>query len=320
MANIKQVAARAGLSVSCVSKYLKNPDSVLPASRERIEAAVRELQYVPSPTARSLRTKRTFTVKVIMESITNPFFADMFEYLRHAFEQAGYTAVLRPIDKPFSPADFEGIDGVAICFADDEQRLHELAAAAGNIPLVGLHWQKPQFGFPCAWTDIRAGMELTAEHLLACGCRRFAYVGGPHGSATSAAKEERARAVLRARGALLPREGICHGAFGFQSGYDAAKQLAGLSPLPDGILCENDVLAAGVLCGLYRQGIAVPEQVRVTGFDNIPLAEMYIPAITSVALPIPAMCRDAARMLILRMEKKEAADAFFPPSLAARQS
>lgn len=320
MANIKQVAQRAGLSVSCVSKYLKNPDSVLPSSRESIEAAIRALQYVPSPTARSLRTKRTYTVKVLMESITNPFFADMFEYLRHAFEQAGYTAVLRPIERPFSPADFEGVDGAAVCFADDEARMNELRAAAGKVPLVGLHWQEPRFGFPCAWTDVRAGMELAAGHLLESGCRRFAYVGGPRGNAISAAKEERARTVLQGRGVLLPESAVFHGAFVFQSGYDAAKRLAALPEPPDGILCENDVLAAGVLCGLYRQGIAVPGQVRVTGFDNIPLAEMYIPAITSVALPIADMCTQAAGMLIRRMEREEAYDAFFPPALIPRQS
>ena len=84
MANIKQVAALAGLSVSCVSKYLKNPGSVLPDSRQRIEAAIEELQYTPSAMARYLRTKRTYTVKAVMESITIPFFAEMFEGFRRA--------------------------------------------------------------------------------------------------------------------------------------------------------------------------------------------------------------------------------------------
>lgn len=322
MANIKQVAARAGLSVACVSKYLKNPDSVRPASRTCIETAIRELRYVPSPTARSLRTKRTYTVKVIIESITNPFFAEMFEGLRRALETAGYTAILRPIASPFTPADFEGADGIVVCFADDEKRLADLRRLAGEMPVIGLHWQKPAFGFPCAWTDVRAGMELAARHLLEAGCRRFAYVGGPKGNAISAAKEERARAVLRESGGCFLPGGVFHHPFVFQSGYDAAKALAASGSLPDGILCENDVLAAGVLCGLYRQGIPVPGAVRVAGFDNIPLADMYTPAITSVALPIAAMCGEAVRMLLRRIENagEESADAYFPPALLVRQS
>lgn len=103
MANIKQVAALAGLSVACVSKYLKNPDSVLPSSRERIEAAIEELQYTPSAMARYLRTKRTYTVKAVMESITIPFFAEMFETLRRDLEERGYTTILQTTDSRPSP-------------------------------------------------------------------------------------------------------------------------------------------------------------------------------------------------------------------------
>ena len=114
MANIKEVAACATLSVACVSKYLKNPDSVRKASREKIEMAIKKLNYVPSSIARNLRTKRTGIIKIISHSITNPFFAELFELSRKKLEDLGYIAVLQVIGSmellEFAPDDFEQID------------------------------------------------------------------------------------------------------------------------------------------------------------------------------------------------------------------
>lgn len=315
MANIKQVAARAGLSVACVSKYLKNPDSVLPSSRQQIEEAIRDLRYVPSRTARSLRTKRSYSIHVILESITNPFFAEMFEGLRRELDKRGYTSMLRPLEKPFASGDFEAADGVAACFFEDESRLEELRRAVGGIPVVCVHWRRLPSPLPCVWADVREGMTLAADHLTLAGCRRLAYVGGPPENAISALKREGALSILKS-----PPIVSCAGEFSFQTGYNAAKKIAALPERPDGVLCENDVLAAGVICGLYRRGLRVPEDMRVTGFDNIPLAEMYIPAITSVALPIADMCAAAASLLTGIIEKKPGDNCAFSPTLMVRQS
>lgn len=171
LANIKQVAARAGLSVACVSKYLKNADSVLPASRSRIEAAIRELQYVPSRTARSLRTKRSYNIQVVVENITNPFFAELFETMRRALEGYGYTAILRPLDKPFSREDFDGADGVAACFLEDEARIGEIGRAAGERPVLCVHWKRLPPERPGVWAEVQEGMALAAAHLMESGCR-----------------------------------------------------------------------------------------------------------------------------------------------------
>ena len=277
MANIKQVAALAGLSVSCVSKYLKNPGSVLPDSRQRIEAAIEELQYTPSAMARYLRTKRTYTVKAVMESITIPFFAEMFENLRRDLEERGYTTILQTIDnKPFSTRDFDAVDGVIACFVDDEQVLKTIHEAAGSLPFICMHWREPALDVPTIWLDVRQGMRLAARHLLEGGCRRLAHVGGPPQSVIASVKEEGVRETLREAGLPLLPEYCFRDAYSFQAGYAAAKIMAALPQRPDGVLCDNDVLAAGVICGFYRQEVAVPGEIRVTGFDNIPLAEMYI--------------------------------------------
>ena len=144
MANIKQVAGLAGLSVSCVSKYLKNPDSVLPSSRERIEAAIETLHYSPSTAARSLRTKRSYTVKAVMESITNPFYAEIFENLRSELERYGYTVVLQTCDgKGFREIDFDAFDGVVACFLDREDTLRQIIRLTRDklAEVTGQQWQ-----------------------------------------------------------------------------------------------------------------------------------------------------------------------------------
>lgn len=320
MANIKQVAGMAGLSVSCVSKYLKNPDSVLPASRERIEAAIEALHYSPSTAARSLRTKRSYTVKAVMESITNPFYAEVFENLRSELERYGYTVVLQTCDgKGFREIDFDAFDGVVACFLDREDTLRQIIRLARD-KLVLMHWHAADGSVPCVTLDVGHAISLAVRHLLDCGCRRLAYIGGPAGSAVSASKREGFLDCVRRSNAMLSADQILNGSFSFEFGYRAAEKLLATAKLPDGIVCENDVLAAGALRCLAEAGIPVPERVCVAGFDDIPMAGMLVPALTSVALPVGRMCVAAAEQLLQVMERKTAEHQVFQASLVVRKS
>ena len=146
MANIKQVAAHAELSVSCVSKYLKNPNSVLESSRQRIEAAIAELHYVPSSVARNLRTQWTGIIKIISHSIRNPFCAELFELLRKFLEDSGYIAMLQLVE-PTGPVDFtkkdlEQADGIILsCVENDEVFTALSGILPPDYPIVCLHFQ-----------------------------------------------------------------------------------------------------------------------------------------------------------------------------------
>ncbi len=321
MANIKDVAALAGLSAACVSKYLKSPDSVLPSSRERIQAAIEQLNYIPSRTARSLRTKKTLAIRVVMQRIDNPFFAEMFEGLRRELELAGYTALLQNTDREPAAEDFTGVDGVIFCFGDDERMIAAISELiTGRLPMVCMHWREPRFEHPAVWVDVSDGMRLAAEFLLDEGCRDFAYVGGPRDSVISAFKFGGVRSALGEAGVFVGPGRIFHGDFSFQTGYDAAKALVRSGALPQAVFCETDELAAGVICGFYRQGVAVPEQVRVTGFNNTPLAEMYIPSITSIALPFAEICSQAARLMMCSLDGQTPENVCVRPVLIERRS
>ncbi len=318
MANIKQVAELAGLSVSCISKYLKNPDSVLPASRARIEAAIRELHYTPSTAARSLRTKRSYTVKAVMESITNPFYAEVFESLRSELERYGYTVVLQTCDEiGFREIDFEPFDGVIACFPDREDTLQQLIRLTKG-KLVLMHWHAADGDIPAVTLNVGHAISLVTQHLLDCGCKELAYIGGPSGSVVSASKREGFLECVRNNRISVKPARLFNGSFSFDFGYHAADKL--LTELPDGIVCENDVLAAGTLHRLAEAGIAVPEQVCVAGFNDIPMAGMLVPALTSVALPVKEMCSAAAQQLLQLFGNKQPDKQVLQANLIVRRS
>lgn len=323
MANIKQVAERAGLSVACVSKYLKDPGSVRQASKEKIQEAIKELNYVPSSIARSLRTKRTGVVKVIMHSITNSFFAELFELLRKRLEETGRVAVLQVIDAmepvAFHPSDFMLSDGVIVCFPDNDTIFTSLQKAAPDgYPAVCIHGHAVQ-GIASVVADVKHGMRLAADYLISLGCKSFAYIGGPVQSAVSILKFGGFSEALAAQQGTFCTE-VLRGTYDLKAGYEEAKELLERNGLPDAIVCENDNLAAGVVHCLMEENIAIPGKVRVTGYDNIPLAEMIYPGLTSVELRLEEVSEAACATLQSLFDKQKTEDLFFAPRLVIRQS
>jgi|GEM_PF-2822534 len=325
MANIKQVAQRANLSVSCVSKYLKNPNSVLQSSREKIEAAISEFNYVPSTLARSLRTKRTGIVKIISHSITNPFFAELFELLRKRLDEKGYIAVLQIIESMeslvFSQGDFVQADGMILCFSENDEIFTSLKnAAPKDYPIVCMHGHKPIENFSTIILDVRKGARLVTDYLISLGCRNFAYVGGPIQSSISVLKFKGFTEAIASAPNTVSCLSVVHGTYDLKSGYHAAKELLAYHNRPDAIVCENDALAAGVIHCLNENGISIPHEIHVTGYDNIPLAEIFIPPLTSVAIPSEELCSAACKELIAQLNKEKSIDHCYTPELIIRKS
>ncbi len=269
-----------------------------------------------------LRTKKSFTVKVVLSSVTNPFFAELFEALRTQLSEQKYTCILQSIDRPLERSDLQAVDGLLVGFAEDEAKLSQIDMLARQmqLPLVCLHWRKPPISVPAVWADLGEGIGQAVSYLAGAGCRRLSYVGGPAHDAISASKWRGSTCAAQEAGVCFLSDAIFHGPFTFQSGYDCAKRLAARQDLPDAVVCENDVLAAGVICGLSRHGVRVPQDIRVTGFDNIPLAEMYLPSITSVAVPAAEMCKSAVGKLMACIRGELVADEQFKPMLIERKS
>ncbi|MDR1668739.1 MAG: LacI family transcriptional regulator [Oscillospiraceae bacterium] len=318
MVTVKDVAQHAGLSPSCVSKYFRDKNSVRNDSRVRIEAAVTALNYVPSDIARSLRGKRSNTIKALMPLITRPFFAEVFEYLHTPCRTAGYNLLLQTISagETFTSRDFAFADGVIIAFPDDEKVIRQISGILGETgkPIVCLLGHANAKDCTVVSVDISQGMAEAAKYLLSSGRKRIAYVGGTDDSSPSS---ERFRGFVSI---VEPerRHMVFRRDFSLAWGFRAAQYM--LANLPDGVLCENDSIAAGVISCFLANGITVPGDVSVIGFDNTIIAETYWPSITSVSIPTMEMAEVAVRSLLNAVSGKPVCNQEFQSKLIVRES
>ena len=320
MATMKDVAKRAGLSVSCVSKYLNRPNSVLPATKQKIDEAIAALDYKPSIIAQSLRTKRSRIIVVIMESVINPFFAALFEAIRHDCEQNGYFVMLHTLSgRSYNRSDFAYADGILLCFPDKQADIADILDAAGNTPTVLIHGCPAQAHVPSVLVNVGKGSAEAVSYLLSLGCRTFVTVGGdPDNSTMSRVKGNAIRQALAA-------QKVCTAVHisaeqSHSGGICAVEQLESQLSAVDAILCESDAIAAGVLSALNGRGIRVPEDIRVMGYDNILLAAMFNPPISTVAIPIEQLGAAAVGMVCKMINGEPVEDQHFDPTLKIRET
>lgn len=317
MATMKDVAKYAGLSVSCVSKYLNHPESVLPATKEKIDEAIAALDYKPSIIAQSMRTKRSRIIVAIMESVTNPFFAALFDAIRQDCEKNGYFVMLHTLShRRYDRSDFVYADGIILCFPDKPAHLDNILEAAGGTPVVLIHGCPVTPSVPSVLVDIGKGSAEAASYLLSLGCRNLVTVGSDPDSDMSRAKTGAVTRVLEEQKAgSVKNVFVQHSHSG---GVRAVEQLKERLHTVDAILCESDAIATGVLSGLIRMGLRVPEDIRVLGYDDILLASMFNPPISTVSIPIEELGGAAVQMVcgIINGEKTE--DRWFEPTLKIR--
>lgn len=316
MATMKDVAKRAGLSVSCVSKYLNRPNSVLPATKKKIDEAIAALDYKPSIIAQSLRTKRSRIIVVIMESVINPFFATLFEAIRHDCEENGYFVMLHTLSsRRYDRTDFTYADGIILCFPDNQSYVGNILEAAGSTPVVLIHGCPTEPHVPSVLVDIGKGSAEAASYLLSQGCRSFVSVGGDRDSTMSRVKNEAIRQTLSGQNATVQSLSVEQSHSG---GIRAVELLESQLSGVDAILCESDAIAAGVLSSLNRRGIRVPADIRVVGYDDILLASMFNPPISTVSIPIGQLGAAAVSMVCGMIGGEKFEDQHFIPSLTLR--
>lgn len=319
VAVIKDVAAMAGLSVSVVSKYLKNPDSVRPDTRMRIEKAIRELHYVPSTQARALRTGKTGMISIISPNITNPFFAELFSAIQTRALERGYTAILQTlptiqenadsvVSHPFAVSSSSRVDGMIVCFPDEEQVVSFLRKQWRHLPMVLLSWQTAEEANVNIVVDLENAIYETTKYLLANGHETIGYIGAPANSTTAREKHNGFLRAMGEAGKTVYPELIHYGAESSpETGYQATKAFWNNAVRPSAILTEADNIAVGCIKYCHRKHIDVPGELAVVGFDDIPLAAMYQPPVTTVRLPIDEMGVQAVDALHAILEGELAA-------------
>ena len=304
---MQDVAVATGVSRSTVSRILSNAPLQVPVAqetRERVLAAARELGYRPNPLARALRGAPTMLLGAIVRDITDPFFAGAIEAISSAARARGYNIVLglahaRATEAQELAAVLEArqVDGILVLgdMGDQPRLLADLAES--DVPVVAM-WQGTTLDLiPGVQVDNGLGIRTAMDHLLGLGHRRIAFIGGR----LLGDIRERQAAYIEAAPAILgqiPAGYVQHVANTPEGGEAALGALLRVSPRPTAIVVSTDTLAIGVLRAALLRGVRVPQELSVIGFDDIAMASVTVPSLTTVRMPIGPMAAEAIDLLV----------------------
>lgn len=292
---VKDVAARAGVSVATVSRVLNAQEVVRESTVGRVRQAVEELNYVPHGGARSLSTRRTNTVGLVLPDLHGEFFSEMIRGVDVAARGNGYHLLVSGSHSDWSE--------MAAVVSAVRGRVDGLIVMAPELEAAKVHSRLPS-GLPAVLLNCRVsdtwsisvdnaqGARAMMDHLAGLGHRRIAFISGPAGNNDAAERLRGWRDAMKALG--VAETGLLYeGDFSETAGYDAAYAILSASELPTAIFAANDAMAIGALCALREQGLSVPRDMAVVGFDDIPLARFVSPPLTTISVDIAELGRRA---------------------------
>jgi LacI family transcriptional regulator len=304
------VASRAGVPPSTVSYVINNgPRPVSAVARERVLEAIAELGYQPSEVARSLRTRRTMTIGLVIPDTANPFYGDVARAVEEVSFEQGYTVVLGHSshlpERELRYAQVlrsKQVDGVIFHpETPDLSPVHFLGRA--GIPTVVLERLVP--GYHCIVADDYCGGYMATRHLLDLGHRRIGCVIRTGDPTSSVARVDGYREALVETGIQPDERFIVGSEFGYAAGEAAARELLKFPERPTAVIAHNDIMAIGAMKALVEAGLSVPRDVSVVGFDDIALASYVQPPLTTVFYPKQQMGHAAAELLLQLLARGE---------------
>jgi LacI family transcriptional regulator len=317
MTNIHDIAAQIGVSVATVSRALNGSPEVSDATRDRVLQLARELDYTPSAAARTLVRRRSHVVGVILETgpghpdLLHPFFQEVLVGLQHGAGERGYDLLLFASEQPGNGfggshsyarrAEHHGIGGVVVMGFDGEHpEMRKLIEA--DIPCVAVDSDLggPRCGLVAS--DNREAAVTAVTHLHGLGHPRIATITGALETRPAAERLAGYRDAIEQLELDAREDYVAEGDYYAESGYEAALRLLALDAPPTAIFAASDMMAAGVLQAAHERGVRVPDELAVVGFDDIAVAALLQPALTTVRQEKEKLGRAAAEGLIQMIE------------------
>jgi LacI family transcriptional regulator len=308
---LDDVARHAGVSSMTVSRVINRAPTVREETRRLVHAAIKELGYLPNEAARRLAGAKQMHVALLYAK-PSAFIAElMFGGLEQArkhdaqfiIEKCGeLSRAEREIDRIVG----EGADGLLIAppLADSDRVLDFVERNA--IPAVVVSSSRVRDSVYAVGIDAYKAARDVTEHLIALGHRRIGFIVGHPNHATSALRLAGYRDALESSGIALDEELVAQGDFTYRSGLDAAEDLLNAEPRPTAIFASNDDMAAAASAAAHRQGLDVPADLSVCGFDDTPLATAVWPQLTTIRIPIAELARAAADLLVEAIRDRQA--------------
>ncbi len=324
---LEEVAQRAHVSASTVSRVLNKPTVVKNSTRTRVLKVVEELGYHPDLHARTLAGGLNRVIGVVVSNMENPFYFDIYKVVEAEARQNGYEVVIantnyRPNQLVNSIRTMIGrrVAGLAIVVSEMDAALME-SLANGPIPIVFYDVGKPSLRITNIRVDYARGVTTLLQYLWSLGHRRFGVVG--HHNALNPV-DTRIRTVFEvgnAQGSEFEAHTVS-GDDGLEGGRQALRDLLATGFAPTAVICVNDIIALGVLRELRERGYDVPGRISVTGFDNIALSEFCYPPLTTVHIPRDRIGRIICECLMPGASKtsQKGKEVIIDPQLVVRES
>jgi DNA-binding LacI/PurR family transcriptional regulator len=326
---MRDIAEATGVSQSTVSRVLSGTPTAVPiaeSTRNRVMETATALGYRPNPLARGLRGAPTMLLGVIVRDITDPFFAGAIEAASLQANQHGYNVVLGHAHQ--SAEEAVALWGIlearhcdALLFLGDLGDRPDLIEDLQNTssPVVALWHGSRESGIPTVSVDNRSGISAVIDHLVALGHGKIAFAG-PERLGDITEREQAFEAAVHGHGLPARDDFIVKVANEYAGGVLALDRLMDLADPPTAIAAPTDVIAMGMLHAAERRGLRVPADISITGFDDIPVAAVSVPSLTTVRMPVEAMISAAIDLVIGPQDPERDFHPVLEPELVVRAS
>lgn len=330
MVSLTDVAQHAQVSIATVSRAISHPEKLAPETLALVQQSMRELGYKPNRVARRLRQKggRRHLLGLIIPDIQNPFFAEIARGVEDVAYANEFAVMLCNSDENLKKEAFyldvmqaESVDGVILPPINDRDPAIIRLAEAG-MPIVSVDRSLVNASIDKVEVDNRQGAFEAVDHLLKLGHRRIAMIAGRQNVSTSRERRLGYEDALKSHGVAIDEDLIRVGDYKQASGHSLAKELLAGSPRPTALFVVNNLMTVGAIEAIHKEGLRIPKDVAIIGFDDLPWAEALDPPLTVVRQPAYEVGRAAAELLLKRLTDPAAPAAWLRlrPKLILRSS
>jgi LacI family transcriptional regulator len=310
MTTIREVAKLAGVSPITVSRVINNSSYASDETKKKVNAAIRQLGYVPNTLARSLRSRRTCTLALVLTDITNPFWTTVARGAEDAASESGFSMILGNTDESEQKQDRyikvlleKQIDGILFVPVGNTAATMKMLRRQ-EVPCVVLDRRIAGGRADVVRSDSEGGAYQLTKLLLSLGHRRIAIMSGPRGVSTAEDRVVGYQLALKEIGLTVLPELLQYGHFTIESGSEMTRKTLELNPRPTALFAGNNFIAIGALKWLQEMQLRVPEDIAVVGFDDLPSSLTIDPFLTAAKQPAYEMGKRAAELLIARLSGK----------------
>lgn len=329
MTTIIDLAHAAGVSKTTISRYLNGEAKghISVSTQERIKTAIKELNYRPNEIARELKGTKTRCVGIIINDLSNPFFLSMLRGIESRLRAANYNMMICNSDMDINretellkTLDQKRMEGIIIIgmnmTAEHVSKLNIIA------PIVLFERDEEEFRYDSLKIDNRKGVNLAVEHLIRKGYRRIAHIRGTN-NVISNERTETFIDCMKRHSMFVREDYIVSGEYKMEAAYNATTHLFELSTKPDAIFCSNDMMAFGAMRYLLEHQYRIPEDVAIVGYDDLEMAKVVTPALTTVRQPVLQLAQTGTDILLKRIHQEnlpKRQDIVLEPELIVRKS